>query len=630
MTFSVRRIAGVLLCSALAAGCSSNTSTSPIPQAAVPAAIAPVPTVAFAPDAGAATTLFAGNLCLASHIMAFPISAYGNVAPAWTITSSGLNGTTGLAVGTRLWAAEFEAGKLFGYPPGASGSGAPPVSIFGSHLGSSWNPTDVVQEPGSNDLFVTDHANRVVVLAGNANGNATPLRVIAGAKTKLSNPQGIALAPMGRIAVASLHNNSVAFFKRTANGNVAPVARLAGSATQLAYPTGVGYANGYLYVSNAASNAITMYDAGAKGNAAPLHTISGVYTGLQQPAMLAFDGAGNLYVANSVVNGSVLVFPPGSYGNVTPARAIQGNQTGFDCPNGLAIGHVPQLFVPGAYFESSSPVTGVGAFALTAANYDGYVSLLVPSAVSGSPGAVAFDSAGDEYVAMPASNAILAYAPGSTGAYAPLATISGSATKLNAPTSIGIDAAGEVFASNADGSIAIFASGAAGNVAPLRRIAGAKTDIGSAVAQIAVGKSGDVWAAVPGGPDLVHFAAGANGNTAPDKEIDGGATGLVQPTGIAVNATGVYALDATAKLISLFAPGASGNVAPVKTIGGSSTGFSSPVGLALDASGNVYASDCGANAVFVYGKAASGDVPPARTLGGPDHRFTCPQYPAVY
>ena len=625
-------------CSGMHQGALPNVPQNSVPDSAAGAAPITVPLADIVPHGGASTAgptvMFVGNLCQASHINAFPISANGNLAPSWSITNAQLNGSTGLfVIGARLWAAEVEDGKLLGFNVKASGGGAPAVSIYGTNLNSapseSWAPTDVVQDPVSHDLFVTDHYNRIVVLAGNANGNAHPLRVISGALTKLNNPQSIALAPHNRIAVANTTGNSIEFFDESASGNHGPATRLHGIHTGLNAPDGLAYFNGQLYVSNAGGS-ITVYGTGASNDAAPIRTITGNLTKLYDPAQIAFDASGYLYVTNQANAASgiakVTVFPPGATGNYAPLRTITGSQTGFDCPEGLALAHVSELYVPGSYPYYTS---AVGAFQTTAIGYAYWLTLLYGAPAMHFAQAVAFDSYGNEYVADAGANAVYRYPPGSDAGTAPASTISGGMTGLHAPDGIGIDASDNIYVSNANASVTVYPYAASGNFAPARTIAGASTHISGAAQQIVVEPAGDFWVVSAGGNNIQHFAANATGNVSSTQEIVGSSTGMSSPIALAVDSQGIYEADQAGTVINVFPLTAHGNVAPTRIIQGTGN-FNSPRGLATDAAGEVYLSDCNQNAVYVYAGNASGPAIPLRELGGADHRFSCPQKPTVF
>src|SRR2546422_3762860 len=79
-----------------------------------------------------------------------------------------------------------------------------------------------------------------------------------------------------------------------------PTATITGSNTGLSQPEGIAFdAAGDLYVANVSNNGITAYAAGTTGNATPTATIAGDNTGVSGPQGIALDAAGPLYVANN-------------------------------------------------------------------------------------------------------------------------------------------------------------------------------------------------------------------------------------------------------------------------------------------------------------------------------------------
>jgi hypothetical protein len=111
----------------------------------------------------------------------------------------------------------------------------------------------------------------------------------------------------------------------------------------------------------------------------------------------------------------------------------------------------------------------------------------------------------------------------------------------------------------------------------------------------------------------------AKGNAKPLQTIAGKETGMVQPTGIAVDAAGnIFVSDffgggSNEGAVFVYAAGANGNVQPVATI---TTNINLPSGVALDHAGNVYAANFEGGDVTVY---AAGSYAPLRVIGAHDN-----------
>jgi len=152
--------------------------------------------------------------------------------------------------------------------------------------------------------------------------------------------------------------------------------------------------SGYLYVGNA-TNSVTEY---APGGSTPIRTIT---SGLNFPRAFAFDGAGNLYVANSALTGhekkkgSVTVYAPGT---TTMLRRITA---GIGNPLALAFGATGNLFVAN---------TGTSTVTVYAA---GSNSVLRTLKTLLQPRALAIGRSGDVYVGEEDA-AIEVFAPGGT------------------------------------------------------------------------------------------------------------------------------------------------------------------------------------------------------------------------
>lgn len=116
----------------------------------------------------------------------------------------------------------------------------------------------------------------ITVYSLKAEGNARPLRVIEGPKTRLNWPSTMSIDPeRGELFVANDANHAVLVFRTTDAGNVAPSRVIQGDKTGIRYPTGifVDTKNRELWVSNLGNHSATVYPLNADGNVAPLRTI---------------------------------------------------------------------------------------------------------------------------------------------------------------------------------------------------------------------------------------------------------------------------------------------------------------------------------------------------------------------
>lgn len=287
------------------------------------------------------------------------------------------------------------------------------------------------------------------------------------------------------------------------------------------------------------TGSVTVYAANAGGNVAPQTTIAGSNTQLGPAEGIAFDAAGNMYVSNKgvgCVTACVAVFPPGASGNMAPLRTICGDKTQL---TGLIAG-------------------------------------------------VALDAAGEIYVAV-SPESILVFAPGASGNVAPIRVITGQGSGLATPIGIALDANGDLYVANETagstgiGSVTEYAPGASGAAAPVATIAGSSTLIAEPRGLALSNGSIYVVNGLPGSTSITLYPQGANGNVAPTRTISGPNTMLAGPNGVAVDATGaIYVTnDASPAFITVYSSGAGGNAAPVQTIAGSATGLSLPGLLAL-------------------------------------------------
>jgi DNA-binding beta-propeller fold protein YncE len=118
----------------------------------------------------------------------------------------------------------------------------------------------------------------ITVYPLNADGNAAPLRVIEGDRTRLNWPGNMSVdQDTGDLYVANDVDQSVLVFTGMTfqRGNVPPARVLKGERTGLSYPTGVFVDSRHqeLWVSNLGNASATVYPLKANGNVPPLRII---------------------------------------------------------------------------------------------------------------------------------------------------------------------------------------------------------------------------------------------------------------------------------------------------------------------------------------------------------------------
>jgi sugar lactone lactonase YvrE len=237
------------------------------------------------------------------------------------------------------------------------------------------------------------------------------------------------------------------------------------------------------FSGSANSRADTLYVSNASvissGNTIQTFTSAGVgsvfaSSGLDEPRGLAFDSAGNLYVANNYAN-TILKFTPAGVGSVFAS-------TGLNEPMGLAFDSAGNLFVANAGNNTVEEFTPGG------------VGSLFASANLNTPTGLAFDSAGNLYVAnAPAASfqQILRFTPSGYGSVF-------ADTGLRYPLGLAFDREGNLYAANqGNNTIVRFTAGGVGSVF-------ANTDL-YAPFGLAFDSAGNLYASNVGNNAIVKF-----------------------------------------------------------------------------------------------------------------------------
>lgn len=225
-----------------------------------------------------------------NNVVVYAAGANGAAMPIRTM-NSGLNSPRGVDVDTNGFTyVANNNGLVSVFAPDAD-TGDAPVKTFGTGAGAALgldigptgsifvrkattinvyspaaagNPASTTRQitglPAGNGVHVTsngatwaDAGAALRAYASNANGGATPLRTISGAKTELAAPiVGIGTDSKGRVYASNFNAvSTVVAFSASAEGNVAPLKVLGGPATQLSSPGHLSVAgDGGLTVAN--------------------------------------------------------------------------------------------------------------------------------------------------------------------------------------------------------------------------------------------------------------------------------------------------------------------------------------------------------------------------------------------
>jgi 6-phosphogluconolactonase (cycloisomerase 2 family) len=156
-------------------------------------------------------------------------------------------------------------------------------------------PTGLALDAEDNIYVANSIGNSITVYAAGTTGNVAPIRTIAGSLTNLAAATGIAFDAAGNIYVANsnVHQSgeaSITVFAAGANGNVSPIEMIAGTKTKLLNPYGLARdGSGNIHVANYAGSFVATFRAGAKGDPRPIHALKGRRTTLKEPIGIAIQ-----------------------------------------------------------------------------------------------------------------------------------------------------------------------------------------------------------------------------------------------------------------------------------------------------------------------------------------------------
>ena len=205
-------------------------------------------------------------------------------------------------------------------------------------------------------LWVTSQADSTLVafsptaLGRSGSSNAT---VVISSNGEVSAPTGIAFDKQHRLWVANSRNGTIVRFDRAqlaSSGSPAPSVIISG----LGQPAALAFdASGSLWYSDIRRNKLAKFSEAqlsTSGFLAPEVVISALAASINNPAGIAFDADGNLWVGN-VSNQNVIAFSPAQLattGSPVPHVVLSSSAGSLDGPAGLAFDSEGALWTIGA------------------------------------------------------------------------------------------------------------------------------------------------------------------------------------------------------------------------------------------------------------------------------------------
>ncbi len=465
----------------------------------------------------------------------------------------------------------------------------------------------------------------LTLLAGNTAGPGNFDAV--GAAAGFFNPNGVASDSAGNVYVADTGSHTIR--RITPAGVVSTVAGLSGqsgtadgngTAARFNNPAGIAInAAGDLYVADTGNSVIRkVTSAGVVSTfarnrdpdpATPANPVPPTPPAwFVSPVGLAVDGAGNVYVADSVDHTILKVTSDGLISRLAGSPGAPGTTNGtglaagFNAPFGVAADAANNIYVADSGNHLIRMIAQVGGVAVS--TFAGTAA--VPGALDGPAGGASFTApagiavfesggAAIVYVADTGNNTIRKIASGTVSTLAGIAQAFGSndsttqsAASFLSPIGLAVDGAGGIYAADT-GNHTIRKITPAGLV---RTLAGAAALQGGAD-----GAGATHFEPPPPDPDpLVPAPPCANpaaGVVHPS--ICYGPT-FFNPSGIAADLSGnVYVADKGNRSVRIVS--ADGTVSTVPLTGGGFDPQARPEGIAVDLAGNIYVSDLG-GAIF--------------------------------
>ena len=348
-----------------------------------------------------------------------------------------LGDVAGLAAGAggSLWLSEAQNGTLRRCTAAGDVSTVVDYPALGSGDAPRFNRPGGLAADGSGGVLLADSGNHVLrtVTPGGVVGTLAGAAALsgssdgAGAAARFYAPRGLALDAAGRLLVADTQNHTVR--RIAADGSVSTVAGSAGSpgTAQLNAPAAVAAdAAGNIYVADVGNHVIRKISAaGAMSVLAGKPGVSGSADGPADAARffvpygVAVDGAGNVYVADTGNQLVRRIAPDGTVSTLAGSARAAGSADGagsaarFNGPSALAFDG-SRLWVADRNGRTLRQVTLDGSVSTLAGRAGEAGSSDGPGTLArfAAPEGLAFDAAGNAYVADSGNGTVRRVTPG--------------------------------------------------------------------------------------------------------------------------------------------------------------------------------------------------------------------------
>ncbi len=269
--------------------------------------------------------------------------------------------------------------------------------------------------------------------------------------------------------------------------------------------------------------------------------------------------------------------------------------SGYTTPN------PPPPPMPGGLWTASASPSAILRLAPSQLGSTGALTpattITTPSAELATLVGIAFDAAGDLWVASQDDSHLIGFAPAgltSSGSAAAMAVIAPNAGSLSGPTSLAFDPEHRLWLANrANGTLVRFdpAQLAAGG-APVPAVILSGLDLPTSIAFDA---AGSLWVSDSRANTLAKYSAAqlaASGSPAPVVLLSAAPNSLVKPSGLAFDASGnLWVANTNGASLAAFSPdqlAATGSPEPRVVLSSNDGSLTLPVGLAFDAAGNLW------------------------------------------